>query len=109
MVGALKQRRAMSKLISQAAYNCLESSGASKTQTERKWMAVMFSDIRDFTSFSEGRDPELVVRRLNEVLGIQAEVVTGITAMSISLSATPWWLGFPDPIVASEPCRPRKR
>ena len=76
MVTALKQRRAISKLISQAAYKCLESSGAFKAQTERKWMAVMFSDIRDFTSFSEGRDPELVVQRLNEVLAIQAEVVT---------------------------------
>jgi len=76
MVSALKQRRAMSKLISRAAYNSLESSGAFKVQTERKWMAVMFSDIRDFTSFSEGRDPELVVQRLNEVLAIQAEVVT---------------------------------
>ena len=76
MVSSLRQHRAMSKMISQAAYNSLESSGAFKAQTERKWMAVMFSDIRDFTNFSEGRDPELVVQRLNDVLGIQAEVVT---------------------------------
>jgi class 3 adenylate cyclase len=76
MVAALKQRRALSKLISRAAYNNLESSGGFKAQTERKWMAVMFSDIRDFTGFSEGRDPELVVQRLNHVLGIQAEIVS---------------------------------
>jgi adenylate cyclase len=39
-------------------------------------MAVMFSDIRDFTGFSEGRDPEFVVQKLNDVLGIQAEIVS---------------------------------
>ena len=39
-------------------------------------MAVLFSDIRGFTSFSEGRDPEFVVQRLNDVLAIQAEAVT---------------------------------
>ncbi len=76
MVAGLKQRRAMSKMISQAAYNSLESSGGFKAPTERKWMAVLFSDIRGFTSFSEGRDPEFVVQRLNDVLGIQAEIVT---------------------------------
>lgn len=76
MVTALKQRAAMSKLISQAAYNCLGNSGSFKAPTERKWMALLFSDIRGFTSFSEGRDPEFVIHRLNKVLGFQAEVVT---------------------------------
>lgn len=74
MVAGLNQRRAMSRFMSQTAYSSLENCGT--CHTERKWMVVLFSDIRDFSGFSEGRDPETVVRRLNQVLGIQAEVVT---------------------------------
>ncbi len=76
MVAGLKELRVMSKFMSHTAYNCLERSGTLEMATERKWMVVLFSDIREFTKYSEGRDPETVVQRLNEVLGIQADVVT---------------------------------
>lgn len=76
MVAGLKQRQIMSKYISQSAYSVLERSATGQAPSERKWMAILFSDIRGFTTFSEGRDPELVVQRLNEVLGLQADAVT---------------------------------
>jgi class 3 adenylate cyclase len=76
MVAGLKQRQIMSRYMSQSAYNVLGRSATGQAPSERKWMAVLFSDIRGFTSFSEGRDPQVVVQRLNEVLGLQADAVT---------------------------------
>ena len=73
MVAGLNQRQEMSKYMSHSAFNSLGQCGT--CHTERKWMVVLFSDIRNFTGFSEGRDPESVVQRLNQVLGIQAEFV----------------------------------
>ncbi len=38
-------------------------------------MTVLFSDIRNFTSFSETRDPQEVMIMLNEVMHLQGEVI----------------------------------
>jgi len=71
----LKQRFAMSKYMSRSAYEMLEQSGSANLAGERKWLALVFSDVRGFTAFSEDRDPALVIERLNEVLGLEADVV----------------------------------
>lgn len=71
----LKQRFAMSKYMSRTTYQMLEQSGSPNLAGERKWLALVFSDVRGFTAFSENRDPALVIERLNEVLGLEAEVV----------------------------------
>ncbi len=42
---------------------------------ERREITVLFSDIRDFTVFSEANEPEEVVTRLNEFLGAMTEVI----------------------------------
>lgn len=75
MARGLKQRLAMSKYISQSAYQMIEQSGSANLAGERKWLALVFSDVRGFTAFSENRDPALVIERLNEVLGLEADVV----------------------------------
>jgi class 3 adenylate cyclase len=75
MAGGLKQRFAMSKYMSRSALEMLEQHGAVNTAGERKWMAVVFSDVRGFTAFSEDRDPALVIERLNDVLGLEADIV----------------------------------
>ena len=41
----------------------------------RRELALLFSDIRGFTSFSENRTPEEVISMLNRYLGFQAEIV----------------------------------
>ena len=38
-------------------------------------MAILFSDVRQFSNFAETRDPEAVIELLNQVLSIQAEIV----------------------------------
>jgi adenylate cyclase len=42
----------------------------------RKVVTVLFSDIRDFTKFSEGHTPEEVVEMLNEYFQIMVSVIT---------------------------------
>ena len=71
----LKQRFAMSKYMSRTTYQMLEQSGSANLAGERKWLALVFSDVRGFTAFSEDRDPALVIERLNDVLGLEADVV----------------------------------
>jgi class 3 adenylate cyclase len=75
MAHGLKQRFAMSKYMSRTAYEMLEQNGSANLAGERKWLALVFSDVRGFTAFSENRDPALVIERLNEVLGLEADVV----------------------------------
>jgi class 3 adenylate cyclase len=75
MARGLKQRFAMSKYMSRTTYQMLEQGGSANPAGERKWLALVFSDVRGFTAFSENRDPALVIERLNEVLGLEADVV----------------------------------
>jgi class 3 adenylate cyclase len=74
MAGGLKQRFAMSKYMSRSAYQMLEQDGAGPA-AERKWLALVFSDVRGFTAFSDDRDPALVIERMNDVLGLEADAV----------------------------------
>lgn len=75
MARGLQQRYAMTKYMSRTTVQMLEQGGAANLTGERKWLALIFSDVRGFTAFSEDRDPALVIERLNEVLGIEADVV----------------------------------
>jgi class 3 adenylate cyclase len=78
MVRGLKERLAMSTFLSQATYQHICSDaldGAGAHVAVRTSLAVMFSDIRKFTDFSEAESPEAVIELLNEVLSIQAKIV----------------------------------
>ncbi len=53
----------------------VENPGEAAPGGTRRTITVLFSDIRDFTSWSESRPPEAVVRQLNEYLSAMSEVV----------------------------------
>lgn len=53
----------------------LKSEGQIKLTGESKRVTVLFSDIRNFTSFSEKHPPEVVVSMLNEYFSVMVEVV----------------------------------
>ncbi len=38
-------------------------------QVERRWCTVLFADVRDFTTLSEGLDPEIVQNLMNTLFG----------------------------------------
>jgi class 3 adenylate cyclase len=75
MAHGLRQRLAMSKYMSRTTYQMLERNGSANLAGERKWLALVFSDVRGFTAFSENRDPALVIERLNDVLALEADAV----------------------------------
>lgn len=76
MTRGLRERADMQKFVSHSTVEMIRSGREKKTSAgERKTLTVFFSDIRGFTSFSETRGPEEVVRMLNACLGVQAERV----------------------------------
>src|SRR5205807_695743 len=76
MVTGLKERLAMSTFLSQATYEHIRRNPESPSAiSERTSMAILFSDVRQFSNFAETRDPEVVIQLLNQVLSIQAEIV----------------------------------
>ena len=44
-------------------------------KTEKKRAIVLFSDIKRFTNYAEKNEPELVVKNLNKILRVQANIV----------------------------------
>ena len=76
MVAGLRQKIELSKFVSKATVDQVESSdGTVHREGERRQLTVLFSDIRGFTAFSETREPEEVVAMLNAYLQVQSEVV----------------------------------
>lgn len=71
-------RQNMEKYVSQSTVDAIYSSITEHTelfQGERKTIVVFFSDIRGFTSFSEDKEPEVVVEELNRIFQIQADII----------------------------------
>lgn len=69
-------KHAFSYYLSKEVINELMNDPAKlKLGGERKQISVIFSDVRGFTSFSEGHQPEEVVAMLNEILNSQVEIL----------------------------------
>ena len=76
MTQGLRQKLELQKFVSAATLNEVEDSeGGIERGGERRWLTLLFSDIRGFTAFSETREPEEVVEMLNTYLQAQAQVV----------------------------------
>jgi len=78
MVRGLRERLAMATFLSQATYEHICSDamdGTGANAAVRTSLAVMFSDVRGFTHYSETQDPEAVIELLNQVLSVQAGIV----------------------------------
>jgi adenylate cyclase len=77
MVSGLRAKTQLEKFVSRGAAHAAEAAGLRGVARlgERRAAAVLFSDIRGFTTFSETVSPEAVVEMLNRVLDAQARVV----------------------------------
>ena len=71
MIDGLYERFALAKYVSSSTIESIRHSEKG-TKTE---IALFFSDIRGFTSFSEKLSPETVVERLNKILNAQTEII----------------------------------
>ena len=72
-----KVRRTFERYVSPGVISLLEKDPKKyfKTGGESKELTVMFSDIRSFTSISEGLTPDELVRLLNEYLGAMTDIL----------------------------------
>lgn len=76
MIQGLRERADMQKFVSQSTVEMIQSKSQRKVSAgERKTLTIFFSDMRGFTSMSEKRQPEEVVKILNHCLSLQAERV----------------------------------
>jgi class 3 adenylate cyclase len=73
MIVGLRERADMQKFVSQSTVDMIQSAASKKVSAgERVTLTILFSDMRGFTSMSENRPPEEIVRILNECLSLQA-------------------------------------
>ncbi len=78
MIAGLKERYQLARYVSKSTVGAARSraaSGGADSPVKRKRMAVLFTDVRGFTAYSEGADPVRVVAVLNALLGMQEEVI----------------------------------
>lgn len=77
MIKGLRERFHLEKFVSQQTVEAIKQSDMHglKLGGERLTVAVLFSDIRGFTAFSEKVEPESVVHVLNQCLSQQARIV----------------------------------
>jgi len=78
MIVGLRERLNLMKYVGSHTIDMIQSSSQDEVSLggDRKQLAVLFSDVRGFTAYSENRTPEDVIRMLNRYLGYQAELVT---------------------------------
>lgn len=70
-----RMRRLFARYTSDAVVEEILRVGDVVLTGEKREVTVLFADIRNFTSFAESREPEEVMRQLNEVLGRLADTV----------------------------------
>ncbi len=75
MIDGLSERFKLSRFVSKSTIDYVKEAGEVAVGGEKRVMTVLFSDIRGFTGFSEKRDPQDVMRQLNEVMNIQGEII----------------------------------
>lgn len=81
MVMGLKERFQLERYVSRSTVGAAKSraeSGGAGAPVQRMRRTVFFSDVRGFTSFSESADPAHVVAVLNQLLGMQEDVITRV-------------------------------
>lgn len=77
MIQGLLERFHLEKFVSGETIGAVKKAGGDgvKLGGERKTATVLFSDIRNFTAFSEKVGPEVVIEMLNTYLSAQASIV----------------------------------
>jgi adenylate cyclase len=71
MVEGLFERFQLSKFVSASTLRSIRDGAAGK----RVHLALLFSDVRGFTSYSEANPPETVVGYLNRILTVQTDII----------------------------------
>ena len=76
-----------------------------KPDGELRHVCIMFLDIRNFTTFSERRSPEEVVRVLNELFSFMIEAINGNHGIINKFLGDGFMAVFGAPVSSGEDCR----
>lgn len=81
MVEGLRERDRVKQLFAkfqgtQIAENLMQEGFDQSANSNERETVVFFSDIRGFTSFSEGKDPQEVVNLLNDYFSVMVNIIT---------------------------------
>jgi len=77
MIVQLNERMELQKFVSLGTMDAIQKSDDQSVTLggERKEVAILFADIRGYTEFSDGRDPEEVVKVLNHYFQEMGELI----------------------------------
>jgi adenylate cyclase len=75
MVVQIREKVEMQKFISKSAVEMIAGGKQATLGGTRSVICAIFTDVRGFTAFSEGRSPEEVVDTLNYYLDIQTRII----------------------------------
>lgn len=76
MIAHLAERMELMKFVSRGTASAVQDAGEGVARGgERRKVAVIFTDIRGYTEFSERVPPEVVIEALNRYFEVQGEVV----------------------------------
>ncbi|WP_204113590.1 adenylate/guanylate cyclase domain-containing protein [Shimia biformata] len=78
MAAQLAERLELMKFVSHGTMSAIQHAEGDGMHRggERRHLAVMFTDIRGYTEFSEAHPPEEVIEMLNRYFDVQAEIVS---------------------------------
>jgi len=75
MIDGLHEKFKLTRFVSKSTLEHVKGDADISLGGEKKKMTVLFTDIRNFTGYSESRDPNEVMAMLNEVMNLQGEVI----------------------------------
>ncbi len=75
MFKRIKERVELSKFVSKSTDEMIKKGKLVDGEGEKKIITVLFADIRGFTSFSEGKPPDVVIKNLNRILQTESRIV----------------------------------
>lgn len=73
----LKRRESLSRLVAPKVVDEILAGREDSLRPTRREVTILFADIRDFTSYSEARAPEEVLRFLDDYFGRMTQLVQG--------------------------------
>ena len=72
-----KIKKLLGQQLSSEIAETLMSGNHQAENIEKKFVCIMFLDIRDFTPFAEKREPEEIIKYQNDVFGFMIDIVNG--------------------------------
>jgi len=75
MIDGLRERFKLTRFVSKSTLDHVRDGREISLGGEKKTLTILFTDIRNFTNYSEDKDPQSVLEMLNRVMNLQAEII----------------------------------